>query len=64
MKHICDHCHLEFDEEVLIKTNINSEEKYFCCKGCEGIYKLLNSKGLEDFYSKLGGNTLEPAKKS
>lgn len=61
MKHICDHCHLEFDEKVLIKTKIGKEEKYFCCKGCEGVYKLLNSEGLEDFYNKLGNNTLEPA---
>lgn len=61
MKHICDHCHLEFDEKVLLKTKIGEEEKYFCCKGCEGVYKLLNSEGLEDFYSKLGNNTLEPA---
>lgn len=61
MKHLCDHCHLEFDEKVLLKTKIGKEEKYFCCKGCEGVYKLLNSEGLEDFYSKLGNNTLEPA---
>lgn len=61
MQHICDHCHLEFDEKVLLKTKIGEEEKYFCCKGCEGVYKLLNSEGLEDFYSKLGNNTLEPA---
>ncbi|WP_299548134.1 heavy metal translocating P-type ATPase [uncultured Helicobacter sp.] len=61
MKHICDHCHLEFDEKVLIHSTINGEKKYFCCKGCEGVYKLLNSEGLGDFYSKLGNNTLEPA---
>ncbi len=61
MKHICDHCHLEFDEAVLIKTTIKGVERYFCCKGCEGVYSLLNSTGLEDFYSKLGNNTLEPA---
>lgn len=61
MKHICDHCHLEFDEKVLLKTKIGKDEKYFCCKGCEGVYKLLNSEGLEDFYNKLGNNTLEPA---
>lgn len=61
MKKSCDHCHLEFDESVLIKTTIKGVERYFCCKGCEGVYNLLNSTGLEDFYSKLGNNTLEPA---
>ena len=62
MKRVCDHCHLEFDEKVLLKSKIGNAEKYFCCKGCEGVYKLLNSEGLEDFYNKLGNNTLEPAK--
>lgn len=61
MKKSCDHCHLEFDEAVLIKTTIKGVERHFCCKGCEGVYKLLNSEGLEDFYNKLGDNTLEPA---
>ncbi|TLD83883.1 cadmium-translocating P-type ATPase [Helicobacter sp. MIT 11-5569] len=61
MKRLCDHCHLEFDEKALIHSAINGEKKYFCCKGCEGVYKLLNSEGLGDFYSKLGNNTLEPA---
>ena len=62
MKRVCDHCHLEFDEKVLLKSKIGNAEKYFCCKGCESVYKLLNSEGLEDFYNKLGNNTLEPAK--
>ena len=60
MKRLCDHCHLEFDEQVLIKTQIAGKEKYFCCKGCEGVYRLLQDQGLGDFYSKLGSNTLEP----
>ena len=60
MKRLCDHCHLEFDEKVLIKTQIAGKEKYFCCKGCEGVYRLLQDQGLGDFYSKLGSNTLEP----
>ena len=60
MKRKCDHCQLEFDESVLIKAKIKENEKYFCCRGCEGVYRLLCSQGLEDFYDKLGDNTLEP----
>ena len=52
----CSHCHLEFDESVLIKE----EENYFCCKGCQGIYHLLNDSGLEGFYEKAGDTTLTP----
>ncbi|CAM2781786.1 heavy metal translocating P-type ATPase [Helicobacter burdigaliensis] len=56
----CDHCHLEFDTSSLIKTQIKGEDRYFCCKGCEGVYKLLLDEGLEDFYAKLGKGTLSP----
>ncbi|HGZ70558.1 MAG TPA: cation-transporting P-type ATPase, partial [Nitratifractor sp.] len=57
----CTHCGLEFDESVMIKEQEGDETLYFCCKGCEGVYHLLNSKGLDSFYEKLGNNTLEPA---
>ncbi|BCD67612.1 heavy metal translocating P-type ATPase [Nitratiruptor sp. YY09-18] len=53
----CDHCHLEFDEDVMIKDG----DKYFCCKGCQGVYHLLRSEGLESFYDKLGDTKLQPA---
>ncbi len=61
-KVICDHCHLEFDEKVMIKDEVNGETLYFCCKGCQGIYHLLRSEGLDDFYEKVGNNKLEPPK--
>jgi Cu+-exporting ATPase len=61
-KVVCDHCKLEFDEKVMIKDEANGEAKYFCCKGCQGIYHLLRSEGLDDFYDKVGNNKLEPPK--
>lgn len=54
----CNHCHLEYDESVLIEDN----GKYFCCKGCQGIFHLLEDEGLDSFYNKLGQNTIEPPK--
>jgi Cu+-exporting ATPase len=54
----CDHCHLEYDESVLIEDN----RKYFCCKGCQGIFHLLQDEGLDSFYNKMGENTIEPPK--
>lgn len=59
MKIKCTHCHLEFDESVMIKE---SEELHFCCNGCQGVYHLLKDDGLESFYDKLGNNTLTPPK--
>jgi len=52
----CDHCHLQFDESVMIKE----ADHYFCCKGCQGIYHLLKDEGLESFYDKLGDEKLAP----
>ena len=52
----CDHCHLEFDESVMIKENgLN-----FCCKGCQGVYHILKDDGLDSFYEKLGNKTIAP----
>lgn len=33
---------------------------YFCCKGCQGVYTLLNSQGLESFYDKSKNTHLAP----
>jgi len=45
----------------MIKTSLNDKELFFCCKGCEGVYHLLNNEGLDTFYDKLGDTKLEPA---
>ncbi|MBD3810109.1 MAG: cadmium-translocating P-type ATPase [Sulfuricurvum sp.] len=52
----CDHCHLEFSDEVMIHDG----EYRFCCKGCQGIFHLLKNEGLESFYAKMGDTTLAP----
>ncbi len=62
-KRRCDHCHLEFDEKVLVKDDSFSDgARYFCCKGCQGVFHLLKSEGLDDFYEKMGDAKLDPAK--
>jgi len=40
---------------------IVEDEHYFCCKGCQGVYHLLNAEGLDTFYDKLGDTKLQPA---
>ncbi len=60
----CTHCHLEFDESVMITEEENGKTLHFCCKGCQGVYHLLKSEGLESFYDKLGDTRLEPADKA
>jgi len=52
----CSHCHLEFNEEVMIKEG----ELLFCCNGCQGVYHLLSDEGLDSFYEKAGDIKLTP----
>ena len=54
----CTHCHLEFDEKVMIKEP-NNPELNFCCNGCQGVYHLLKDDGLDSFYEKVGKNKLD-----
>ena len=55
----CSHCHLEFDENVMIKEPENTHLN-FCCNGCQGVYHLLKDDGLDSFYEKMGKNTIAP----
>ena len=50
----CTHCHLEFNEDVMIKDG----EHFFCCNGCQGVFHLLSDEGLDSFYDKLGDTKL------
>jgi len=57
----CTHCNLKFDESVMITEQAGDKQLFFCCKGCQGIYHLLESEGLNTFYDKLGDTQLQPA---
>jgi len=57
----CTHCNLPFPEDVMIAEKENDRELFFCCKGCQGVYHLLNDQGLDSFYDKLGSTKLQPA---
>lgn len=59
-KRRCDHCQLLYEEAVLIEDNSQKSPKFFCCKGCQGVYHLLQSEGLDSFYEKLGKQTITP----
>ena len=52
----CNHCHLVFNDDVMIKEGPLN----FCCKGCQGVYHLLKDDGLDSFYDKLGNKSIEP----
>lgn len=39
---------------------LEKDGHFFCCMGCEAVFELVQSKGLGDFYERLGKNSLEP----
>ena len=52
----CSQCRLDFDEKQMLEK----DGHFFCCTGCEAVFELVQSKGLGDFYERLGKNSLEP----
>lgn len=52
----CKHCQLDFKQDQMIYN----DGKYFCCKGCQSVFEILHSNGLDEFYDKLGKQTLNP----
>lgn len=56
----CEHCQLEFREDALLAADIGGATHFFCCHGCEQVYRLLHEQGLDDFYTKLHDTTLRP----
>ncbi len=59
----CDHCLLEVSERNAIHEEVDGQPKVFCCHGCSGIYQLIHSEGLDDFYAKRRAWTPGPADK-
>lgn len=53
----CSHCRLSFDESSAIVSKSGDK---FCCTGCKNVYEVLHSSGFDEFYSRLGKNTLSP----
>ncbi|ARJ56284.1 cytochrome oxidase maturation protein, cbb3-type [Campylobacter cuniculorum DSM 23162 = LMG 24588] len=52
----CTHCRLNFKKEQMIEEKGN----FFCCKGCQSVYRILNENDLSEFYEKLGNVSLNP----
>lgn len=56
----CDHCGLEYEPDHFIHEEAGGKALHFCCKGCQGVYHLLNESHLENFYTLKGSQTLSP----
>jgi len=54
----CEHCGLQFEKSAMIVECVGDKECFFCCRGCQGVYHLLQDEGLGSFYDKKGETTL------
>lgn len=52
----CEHCRLDFKKETMMEVG----GKFFCCRGCVGVWEILHAEGLEEFYQRLGTQSLQP----
>ena len=41
----CIHCGSSCDEDIVIEKNL-----YFCCTGCQSVYRILHDSDLEQYY--------------
>lgn len=48
----CDHCLLTFSERDALREEVDGNQHVFCCHGCRGVFFLIRSEGLADFYDK------------
>ncbi len=46
----CDHCLITFPEKDAVYDGAKGPQKVFCCHGCQAVYQLIHSEGLDDFY--------------
>ncbi|MEI6876897.1 MAG: heavy metal translocating P-type ATPase metal-binding domain-containing protein, partial [Spirochaetota bacterium] len=57
----CDHCALPVAEDEAVYADFDGSRKVFCCHACWGIYGLIRSEGLDDFYETRRGWSPGPA---
>ena len=48
----CYHCNLPIPPADLVVDEIDGKELHFCCRGCQGAYRIITGAGLDSFYSK------------
>ena len=48
----CVHCNLPIPPADLVVDQIDGKELHFCCRGCQGVYRIITGAGLDSFYRK------------
>lgn len=48
----CIHCKLPIPPSDLIVDEVAGRELHFCCRGCQGVYRIIHGAGLGSFYQR------------
>ncbi len=48
----CVHCKLPIPPADLVIDEIDGKELHFCCRGCQGVYRIITGAGLGNFYKR------------
>jgi len=48
----CDHCALSIPAGVLIEDEVSGATRKFCCRGCQGAFRIIHGAGLGVFYGR------------
>ncbi|MFZ2951103.1 MAG: heavy metal translocating P-type ATPase metal-binding domain-containing protein [Desulfuromonadaceae bacterium] len=56
-EHICSHCGISFRWNAIISPGDDGGQNLFCCRGCQGAYRMICDAGLGDFYGRSGRAT-------
>lgn len=47
----CFHCGLDNPSGISFSANINQQEVFFCCPGCQAVAETINAAGLDNYYN-------------
>ena len=51
-EHICSHCGISFRWKAIVDPCDDAGQNLFCCRGCQGAYRMICDAGLGNFYNR------------
>ncbi len=48
----CSHCGISFRWKAIVSSDLDGDRSVFCCRGCQGAYRMICDAGLENFYQR------------
>src|SRR5512145_1782903 len=48
----CNHCGIPIPPRDLLTDAVGGQTRHFCCRGCQGAYRIITGAGLGSFYAR------------